>query len=1179
MKIKAVELYGFKSFVERIRVEFPPGITAIVGPNGCGKSNIVDAIRWVLGEQNPKQLRGKGMEDVIFAGSQGRLPLGMAEVALILSTEDGLAPPGFAAYPEIMVARRLFRSGESEYLLNKTPCRLKDLVELFLDTGVGNRSFSIVEQGKVGAILTAKPEERRSLIEEAAGIAKFKYRKKAALQKMEATKGNLVRVNDIIGEVRRQMNSLQRQAQKAEAYKALRAKMRQAELRVAFYRYQALRQALREGEAALQGARDREAALAARHAEAVQALEGLRAQHLDQEAAIRRAREELWRITSAIQAGETQVAILAQERSHLHDRETGLAREAEEAEAQRRVAAAELAGLEAQQAARIAEQEAARQQAAAAEQALEAIRGEMAKASAARETLRSSAVDLLQRLAQVNNAQAGGEQRVAELGQALDRLRAQEQALRERAAALEQEGEALAAQREALAREEGRLREALDESVRHRTALTDALRMRTEELERHRALLAEKRSRLESLEELLTRYEGYGEGVRFLMAGADEGTGGLCATVSEIFEVPSACEQAVEAVLGERLQWIVARDLGAAVDGIERLSRAGSGRATIVPLDGRLDALRWVRLDCPGARPLLTVVQVRPGYERIARYLLGGVWLVEEWREAIRLWQQGSDGLTFVTANGEVLSPGGVVAGGGAGVAQTGLLRQRREIRELQGALAELSGRLAGLEQEEARLRAGVQEAEARLDGFRTALHQAEIQRVEQAQGLARIEEERGRLAREGDVLRLEAAALEAERESCVRALSASGEARQALEAEQAAQAQEAHRLERALAELTAAEEAREQTLLECRVALAEFAQQAESQSREGERLRQSLAALEARLARIGAEREAAAARAAQAGEETAQLEAALDGQRELHGRVKAEETALEAAFAEERERLAEAERAAAALQHERQALTGEIGERQLALSEQALRLQHLEAEVRDRHQVDLTMAEGPDVAALDLEAEEAQLAAWQAELARLGEVNLVALHEFEELSQRHEFLSSQARDLQASLDGLHQVIRKINRTTRQKFQETFEAVNAQFQEIFPVLFRGGQAELRLTDGDLLEAGLEIVAQPPGKRLQNMNLLSGGEKALTAVALLFALLFIKPTPFCLLDEVDAPLDDTNIDRFNEFLIRTSKDTQFLLITHNKRTMEVADTLYGVTMEEPGISKVASVRLG
>jgi len=1190
MRIRRLDIVGFKSFMDRTVVTFDEGVTGVVGPNGCGKSNVADAIRWVLGEQSARHLRGRSMEDVIFSGSESKPPLSMAEVLLTFENDrPAEVPAPYQGFSEITVGRRLFRSGESEYLINKAPARLLDVQDIFLGSGVGRTAYSIIEQGRIGQIVSARAEDRRAVIEEAAGITKYRKRREAAERKMEATQQNLTRVADIVLELQKQLESLNRQARKAERYKALRGQIRELELAQAAARFLELTATRRAAEERRAQGEAEQAELAARLVELDRLVEEGRAALAGGERGLAELAAREHELESASRVSQVSVEAAARELEQVGARARAQAAEAEALKAQGEALSAERSRLEGQ-------------------------RAELADLGGADEARLADAEGLLRDLSR----EQGGIQ------EALARARDDATSAHGRAAAHGSQLQQVDRQRADLASRLGRLRAEAEEIASRSTHLdgtrsrhveslgkTRQLRLRLEEqrgahedlLERTRSEfiqneaklitlreeLQDKKARLQSLLEVLRNYEGYGRGVRSLMtragqgdAGADRGVFGL---VADVVAAPPEYETAIEAVLGERLQFVIVESHAQGVAAIDWLNSAAEGRASLVPL-ARLrerEGSAEDALEAPGAvAACLDVVRYDPAYERLVRWLLGDALIVRDLPSALEIWQQGAGRRTLVTVDGEVVDPSGVVTGGPLEGEGHGALQRRREVQELEETVRAFEAEFQLAQERHRGLQARVLQLEAGLKTLDRDGREKDLAVLEQEKDLARVAEELERLAARVGQLEAERTLLEDGLAALAREEEQHRLEAAAAEAEQA-RAEERCREAAARAEVLRTEsDAAGAFLVSLKVKAAADAERRESLASALQRLEAGRLELEERRVRLFATLSEGNAR-------SAELQGRIDGTHADLDRLAAELSRARAEVERARreheacaETVRDRDREARELRGRAEAVAQALAEAALGVREQTLELAHLEAQTRDRCQAELRW----EVARFHLapppgEAERQRLEELKAQAERMGPVNLTAIEEYDELQQRHQFMGGQKQDLEASLADLRGAIVKINRASRERFRETFDRVNEKFQQVFPRLFNGGRAGLALTqdpDGGELEGGVEIFAQPPGKKLQSVNLLSGGEKALAAVALVFAIFLIKPTPFCLLDEVDAPLDDANVGRYNELVKEMARQSQFILITHNKRTMETVDTLFGVTMEEPGISKLVSVRL-
>lgn len=1173
MKLKSIEITGFKSFLERTTLGFDAGVTAIVGPNGCGKSNVVDAIRWVMGEQNARNLRGRAMDDVIFGGSESRRPLGMAEVTLVLDNADGLAPAAFREYAEIQVTRRLFRNGDSDYLLNRTPCRLLDITELFMDTGVGTRAYSIIEQGKIGLIINARPEERRAIIEEAAGVTKFKARKKSALRKIEATRQNLLRLGDILAEVRRQMTSLKRQAQRAEKFREYREELKTLELQLALLQYADFRARAVAADNSLHEQGVQSTACDAAVSQADLELEQLRAIFVEREKEVASGQEQVFRTGSDLQKLESRLELTGRELENLGRERQRLTADQAEANARLVEAQSEAADLEAGQVDLQSALHRETAQLAEAEARLAELTGLETELARRLEEERAGLFRHLTELSRLSGQKEEAERRLRALADTTQRnnheavaVRDQHERNQARTAELSAHLDGLRGVRETLHAARAELQARLTQLRQQTEGAENLLLVRREEYNRQR-------SRLESLEQLERSLDGYGRGVRTLLADAGQRSK-VRGILADALDVPAECEAAAEAVLGSRLQALLTGSVADARAALDFL-RQGDGRCTFL-LPGFPPPAAPL---FPDGTPLVALVAPRADESELVRTLLSGIYLVDDLTPFVERGLPA--GVTLVTRAGDILTHRGELTGGGRRAIEQGLLHKKREMKELAERVRRLEREVGELQQRREELRQAANQTETGLREAEQALHQQEISLLDQQKDLTGLQQEAARLLERLEVLSLEEAQLHEEREQLliVQGEAETGRVRGELDK---------FRLEAAVAERQQAAlevrgqlDAARQLVTGRKVLLAGLQQREESSRTTRERLERLGEELVLRREGLAREFTAAGDRQEHLHKEAAACRLELESLLERHRQEQGILTALRERFEETRQAIEQGE----SVLRERRALAArvrdELAARQLASRELELEREHLRQGFLERYRIDLDDPATASLAdpAFDPTAAGGRRALLQRKIEEVGEVNLTAIDEFREMEERHEFLATQQDDLQRSLEGLQAAIIKINRTTRRRFRETFDLVNAKFREVFPRLFNGGQAELRLTDEeDLLETGIEIVAQPPGKKLQNVSLLSGGEKALTAVSLIFAIFLIKPSPFCLLDEVDAPLDDANIGRFNDLVAEMSALSQFIIITHNKRTMEIADNLYGITMEEPGISKLVSVRM-
>ena len=1183
MHIKKLEICGFKSFVDRTVIHFDHDVIGVVGPNGCGKSNVVDAIRWVLGEQSAKALRGKGMADVIFNGSESRPQAGFAEVTITFDNSDPAGaqqlPLEYRDYPELAVTRRIYKGdGANEYFINKTAVRLRDVSDVFLGTGVGRKAYSIVEQGKIGLIVSARPEDRRVLIEEAAGITKYKARKKQAETKMDLTRQNLTRVNDIVSEIERQIGTLRRQAAKAERYVKYRDELDDLALWDASHRLLefVVRQDVsgRLHVAAHERAQRERTAADVRDAE----LEVLRQEALDTEAAAARAQTASHTSDSDAREWETTLD-RATERYAQLDKRLASARLEQASLEERAVGmAVERDALASQLDTFALEKD--REEAVVREQAEKLDTLRIGSERSARELLelRRRHGDAGTTIARAEASLAGFEQRTTEMQARKGRLSADADRLAAEEADLATKRESLAARATELAEHQRTLAAARDAAAGDLPTVQRSLAADEQALEQKNTELHRKKSRLHALEELARRLEGVGAGVRTLLATGDSALGGL---IADRVEVPAALTQAFAALVGDRLECVIVDDAERAVGLLQGLASARKGRASLIPRTVRAPSSERPALegDAP-VRFMLDAVRFAPEDEAVLRALIGNALVADTSEEARRLFALGVDS-DVVTLDGTVFHADGRITGGAGDGLASGMLEQKREMRELVEVVAALtedvSARRAALaagREHIARLREGIDEAKSKA-------HQGELASVTATQDLRRLEQQLsvvtrrlGELGRE--LTELEAQMMRAE-EQHVATLATLAEATSKRE-------QIGSELEVSLAndETARTELLRQQALVtERKVALASVRERAQSLRSSLERVAHQLTELRQRIGALESERSANAVEAGRVASEMMGARAELYEARNTQRQARAAAERARMGLDDVRHDLALREAELRQLRGSLDEATSELNTHELELHRLGLERTHLEEAIREKYRgLELARVVGDFHARPMLTNEQrGRIKELSTLIERMGPVNLDAMREFEESSKRFDYYTSQREDLLKALADLTLAIEQMNRESKRLFRHAFDGINRRFIELFPKMFRGGKAELRLTNpDDVLETGIDIVAQPPGKRLANIELMSGGEKAFTAVSLLFAIFRYKPSPFCILDEVDAPLDDANIDRYVEAIRAMTDRSQFILITHSKQSMQAVDVLYGVTMQEPGVSKLVGVRV-
>ncbi len=1179
MHIKKLEITGFKSFVDRSVIHFDHDIVGIVGPNGCGKSNIVDAIRWTLGEQSAKHLRGRAMEDVIFNGSESRGPNGMAEVTLTFDNTNPeyaeTLPPEYKDYPEIAVTRRLFRDGTSEYLLNKTQVRLRDVTELFLGTGVGTKAYSIVEQGRIGQIVSSRPEDRRLFIEEAAGVTKYKQRRKQAERKMDLTRQNLLRISDIVSEIDRSRASLKRQVAKAERFIEYRKELDDLSLHDASHRLLELivtervetdglaeaseksgssRTALRERETEIEVVREQSSVTEARTDEASR-----RAFEADNDvstlhAEIERSRDRLTHLGDRIGAGRTELEDIATRVLGLKAEQTDFSSRIED----------------------LSQDERAREADALAEtEALSELQGEEAHAS-------DEVLKLRRKTGELTALAAGAEARIDGVAQRVEDSRARRDKVATEREGLTVELADHVARKLALTQSVQEFAEGKKLSAEEKSLLEKELDgLRSRQLESERTVdsakneLSLKRNRLRALDDLHRRLEGVGAGARAILTKGDARVLGL---VADRLEAPGELTLAVAGLLGRTLQAVVVRETAVGLELLADLQKSERGRADVIGLETAYVGEQKVLSDARVLGRLADRLTFAEGDESL-RALVGDAVYVANANDAAAIAR--SAGVIAVALDGTVARPDGVISGGSGDDVASAMIEQKREMKELRADVTRLEAEHSRVQGEHTALRARLTEVGTALERARELAHVGELAHITAEKDLARavseIERAESRIAKlGGELTDIDA--------SLAQAAVLEGESRAQLDA---LRTQLEHlNQDLARAESTAAawrERVATQLSLvtERKVRLAQVKEQVEAARAALERVATALLELEARGTKLDEElNEASAAYGDTAGRIMVARELrieAVQAAKSAHAELDEARTLLE----QVRQSLAGQESDLKSLRDALEVLDEAVRRHEMAAQRIGLEREHLLTKVRERFRgLDLRRVVGDYHMRLPPDAEQRRRIDELTQLIdRMGPVNLDAKAEHDDAERRFTELNDQKVDIEKALVELEHAIKHMNKESRRRFKETFEAVNELFKKTFQKMFRGGKAELSLTDpDDLLGSGVEIMAQPPGKKLGNIELMSGGEKALTAVSLIFAIFQHRPSPFCILDEVDAPLDEANVTRYNETIRSMTHSSQFILITHIKKTMQCVDVLYGVTMGEPGVSRVVSVKV-
>ena len=1224
MYLKNLTVFGFKSFADKTALNFQPGVTAIVGPNGCGKSNVSDAIRWVLGEQSAKALRGGEMADVIFNGTDGRKPMGMGEVSLTLGGvgEESLRAAGVeVAYDEVTLTRRIFRDGGSEYFLNRTPCRLKDIQQLFMGTGIGRTSYSILAQGHITQILSSKPEDRRMIFEEAAGITKFKSQKKESLRKLEYTEQNLLRIADTIKEVKRQIGSLQRQAGKARRFKQISQELQHLETQLVRHQFDVL-----QGEIA------------------------------ERQAAVDNMRNEIEQGTNDVLRFENEIAKLREHLSELEhevatQQQRGLELKAEMDRHESRIQFNEerLSEIESQNSRALAEIAQAEERCQAADGELQSVTERLAVAEAAldqhqaslqskRESLQQVENDLRDRQEQLRHAQSAAFSAAQDLSRVrneltalelqkqgnvvrLEKLSAEkiqlevertglEVRLQEFTASVEMEKLNVATTRGSVEQRQNRLRE-----------LQSELQQASTEQDKYLHQQSDRRSRLTVLEQLEGSHEGFDAGAVAALRQSRSVIGSL----ADRIRVPDQFVTAVENALGHHLQLVLTDQPSSAQEILADLNTNKSGRASVAALAIQQyqdeKQLAFAGEMAPSEKNdaaqaglatgqivhAMSVIHAEPSVDALLRSLLGRTFIAADLGTATAQIQNGHAGCDFVTLGGELLSRHGIYTGGylnkGAnGKAPSSILGRKNQITELQAELNELQNLVAEASRKRGALLAEQTELQASLQQAQTDLREQEVAIATREGEFKALQNSNRMLHQKIETVVFEVQSLAAQEQEGWQKREALAVRLNELEARERTGQEQVAALTAELEDLRLQRDAANTALTESKVALAADEQLAASFRHQGTALEQRIRELTQVVNQRRTECSSFISRREQAESEIQVSRGQIGNLQhereqvsvqtaELLGRKHSQESEIstrEEELRSQRSRLTE-------LQNRRGGLEVELAQKNMSvqnLREKVQQKYHLNIEDIRSECITITYAdEGPAKietltpeqmaaggVAADWASVQQQVEALQQKIDEMGPVNLVAIEEYEETEQRHQFLTTQHDDLVNAKVQLLEVINRINTQTRQMFIETFEKIRDNFRVMFTEVFGGGKADLVLSDeNDVLESGIDIVARPPGKQLQSITLMSGGEQTMTAVALLFSIYQVKPSPFCVLDELDAPLDESNVVRFVKILQRFLVHSQFIIITHNKRTIGMADVLYGVTMQEHGVSKIVSVK--
>jgi len=1166
MRIEKLELIGFKSFAERTVFDFHPGITCIVGPNGCGKSNIVDAFRWVLGEQSAKSLRGEKMEEVIFNGSATKKQKGMAEVTLFISglnssklevaDDNGDKDSGL-----VSVTRRLYRSGESEYLINKVQCRLKDIKDLFLDTGLEVKSYSILEQERIIELLNAKPIDRRILIEEIAGVMKYNVRKREALSKLESSRLNLQRINDIISEVKKQLNYLERIAKKAERYKRLSSEMSKIELKIYKRDYDLLKKSLEEILAEYNELKEKEVFKRGELSTIENQVSKMKIELLEEEKSLENLRLDYQNLEKEMGDMEKEIAISKTERDNFNEYLVKLFQQSDEYNMKRMDTllrkeeldkncediSNEIFSLKSQLDEKVEVYKSFEEEILEKEKQIEEkrrrlfliseeisnLRNERGKLQSAFESLQAkelSSINDLERLKAV----------ISELDFSLKNVSER---------IIEKNNDLLM-----LNERKGIVNKSIVDNRDHLEDLKTKLFQYKEDL-------ASYISRCNSLKELV-----FDIAAKEVFSDVKDFT--IIASIPDIFEVEEKYEKAIESALSDKvISFILPR-----FDDIEKavsfLKEKEIGRTAFVPLDPYKSDKDISPPDIIGK--VSDFISTKEEFSSIVNSLFENVFIVEDLKTAMSLLERGFRAY-YVTVEGEFIEPSGVVITGEI----KGILKKKREIRQLERIIEECKNKIERLQSEIHAISQALQKKELELNSVEESIKEAEKELSILRTNAENFREEYERRSKKLAYLKLEIEQIEKEKDELVRMIGEKEREIQSVDSKRTELEQEMVILQNELVDKKSMVDKHRVDMTDIRLSLASLNEKIDSMKKERDGLTKEISEIEVKKEFILEEIESVKQRISQREEEIVineeKVKALVMKAEEYQQRINKVKESIDW----KNEELLKAENSMKLLRQEVESISKMLSELDVKKAEHSIRIQNLYDNVVQNYGISIDDVSSEPVT----EADESHLLEIREKIKEIGPVSMYTIEEYEELKKRYDFLKNQQDDLIKSISELEEAISKINSTTKRRLREAFEALRLKFGEVFKTLFGGGKAELILTDeNNILETGIDIVVQPPGKRLQNISLLSGGEKALTALSLLFAGFLLKPTPLCILDEADSALDEVNIEKFAKTIQELSKDTQFIVVTHNKNTMSIADYIYGITMEEAGVSKVISMQL-
>lgn len=1179
MFLKRLDVIGFKSFAERITVDFVPGVTAVVGPNGSGKSNITDAIRWVLGEQSAKSLRGAKMEDVIFAGSDSRRAQNFAEVTLTLDNADQGLP---IEYIEVSVTRRVYRSGDSEYLINKQTCRLKDIVDLFMDSGLGREAFSIISQGRVEEILNSKAEERRTIFEEAAGVLKYKTRKKKAEGKLSETQDNLNRVNDILHELETQVEPLKIQASIAKDYLQQKEELEKIEVALTVYEIEDLHSKWEQLSRQLELHTEDEMKLSA----VIQSKEAKVEELKDHIAAIDESVNDLQDVL--LHASE-ELEKLEGRKEVLKERKKNASQNKDQLHGNMKELTMKIAELKEQKEKHSALRGKVKAEAGKLQKALKEKQEQLKLFSENTEekieSLKSDYIEVLNRQAASRNELQNIDQQLSQQGQRSSRLEMDNEKFIADRKKNEEKKQKIQSNLENLQKELENQVHLFRNEDRKLESLKNNYQKQEKTLYQAYQYLQQAKSRQEMLEEMQEDFSGFFQGVKEVLKARGSKLQGIEGAIAELIQVPKEYENAIETALGGAMQHIIVQDEQDGRSAIQFLKKNSYGRATFLPLSViKGKKLNTTQMQSVQGHPAFigeaaSLIQFEERHQPAIENLLGNVVIARDLKGANELAKLLQYRVRLVTIEGDVVNPGGSMTGGAVKQKSTSILSRKGELEELKSRITDMESKTANLEKQVKLQKSEIQKQDLHIEQLRKTGEELRLMEQKVKGELLEAEFEEKSINERLSLYDMDKAQFSQDIE---RLLARKSELSVVLDQQQKQIANLDQEI-KALTERKNTQQTSKETVVseinELKISFASKSEQLNHAEDKLAAINSELAVTQEKLKTVKEDLELLSSEMTNSSSGEQHLEEAAQQ------KLKEKNETLELIASRRNERLKlqasleDLELEVKELKRQHKGLIGVLKDEEVKQNRLDVELENRLNHLREEYLLSFEAAK--EEYPLQIEIEEARKRVKLIKLAieELGAVNLGAIEEYERVSERYEFLLEQKTDLQEAKDTLFQVIDEMDVEMKRRFEETFEGIRLHFESVFQSLFGGGRADLRLTQPeDLLNTGVEIVAQPPGKKLQNLGLLSGGERALTAIALLFSILKVRPVPFCILDEVEAALDEANVQRFSQYLKRYSAETQFIVITHRKGTMEEADVLYGVTMQESGVSKLVSVRL-